>query len=377
MKVAIVYDRVNKWGGAERVLLSLHNIFPDAVLYTSVYDEDKAKWAKKFKIKTSFLQSVPFARRNHEFFAPLMSLVFESFDFGEFDLVISVTSEAAKGIITKPNTKHLCICLTPTRYLWSGYEHYFSNPLLKFFSKPIVSYLRKWDIMAAQRPDLMIAISETVQSRIKEYYNRDSRVIYPPSRLLDDSSLFIERKKSTKNVPNYKLRTTNHQPESNYYLVVSRLSKLTAYKRVDLAIKAANKLKVPLKVVGSGRDFEYYKRMAGDTVELVGEVSDQELSEYYKNCKALIFPGEEDFGLVMVEAQSYGKPVIAYRAGGATEIVVEGRTGELFNDQTVESVIDVLKSFDISSYNKTECISNAKRFSVDVFEKEIKKLVNS
>lgn len=374
MKIAIVYDRVNKWGGAERVLLALHKIFPNANLYTSVYDEKKAKWANVFEIKTSFLQSFPFARRNHEFFAPIMPLAFEAFDFDEYDLVISVTSEAAKGVITKPHTKHLCICLTPTRYLWSGYENYFRNQIFKIVTRPVVAYLRKWDSMAAQRPDQMIAISETVQDRIKQYYDRDSVVIYPPSRLLDDSSLFMERKKSTKNVPNCEPRTVNSE-QNGYFLVVSRLSKLTAYKRVDLAIKAANRLELPLKVVGSGRDLEYYRNMAGSTVEFIGEVTDKELAEYYKNCKALIFPGEEDFGLVMVEAQAHGKPVIAYRAGGATEIVIEGKTGEFFDEQTEDSLIEVLKSFDISSYNKNGIISNSKRFSFENFEKEIKNII--
>src|SRR3989338_4440016 len=183
MKVALVYDRVNKWGGAERVLLALHKIFPDAPLYTSVYDNDKAPWAKVFKIKTSFLQNFPFASQNHEFYAPLMPLVFESFSFDEYDLVISVTSEAAKGILTKPQTKHICYCLTPTRYLWSGYEDYFKNPILRFISKQVVFYLRFWDKIASQRPDVLIAISKEVQKRIKKYYDRDSSIIYPPLML--------------------------------------------------------------------------------------------------------------------------------------------------------------------------------------------------
>src|SRR3990172_1252396 len=163
-KVAIVYDRVNKWGGAERVLLTLHEMFPDAPLYTSVYDEKNASWAKVFSnIYTSFLQKIPFAKGNHEFLAPLMPLAFESFNFNDYDLVISVTSEAAKGIITKSGTTHICYCLTPTRYLWSGYEEYFKNPILKFISKPFVSYLRMWDKIAANRPDKIIAISTEVK----------------------------------------------------------------------------------------------------------------------------------------------------------------------------------------------------------------------
>src|SRR3990167_8750422 len=155
MKVALVYDRVNKWGGAERVLLALHKIFPDAPLYTSVYDERKAAWEKVFRVKTSFLQNFPFASENHEYYALLMPLAFESFSFDEYDLVISVTSEAAKGIITKPGTRHICYCLTPTRYLWSGYDEYFKNSFFRFISKPIILYLRLWDKKAAKRPDVI------------------------------------------------------------------------------------------------------------------------------------------------------------------------------------------------------------------------------
>lgn len=361
MKVAIVYDRVNKWGGAERVLLALHALFPNADLYTSVYNKQKAKWADVFTVYPSFLQKSSFARSNHELFAPLMPIVFESFSFDDYDVVISVTSEAAKGIITKGQTKHICICLTPTRYLWSGYTEYFANPILRFLTKPLVWYLRKWDVMAAQRPDTMIAISQTVQKRIHTYYDRDSIIVYPPTQLKT-----VEEKKG--------MKSHKHTP-SDYYLVVSRLSRLTAYKRVDIAIHAANKLKVPLVIVGSGRDLEYYKNMAGPTVVFAGDVSDEELSEYYKNCKALIFPGNEDFGLVMVEAQAHGKPVIAYKAGGAVEIVKEGKTGEFFDTQNTESLISILKSFDISVYNEIDCIDNSRRFSIDQFNKQINSLV--
>jgi hypothetical protein len=182
MKVAIVYDRVNKWGGAERVLLTLHEMFPEAPLYTSVYDPKGAHWAKAFpKIYTSFLQKFFLAKSNHEFYALLLPMAFESFNFDKYDLVISVTSEAAKGIITKPGTRHICYCLTPTRYLWSGYEEYFENRILRFVTKPFVNYLRKWDEIVAQRPDEIIAISTAVQERIKKYYNRESKIVFPPA----------------------------------------------------------------------------------------------------------------------------------------------------------------------------------------------------
>jgi len=229
MKVALVYDRVNKWGGAERVLLALHKIFPKAPLYTSVYDKKGAPWAGVFpKIYTSFLQNLPFARQNHEFFAVLMPWVFESFDFSDYDLVISVTSEAAKGIKTRGRTKHICYCLTPTRYLWSHYEHYFGDKVLRFVSAPFVKYLKSWDKKAAERPDIMVAISRTVSERIKRYYGRSSVIITPPAS-------FVVRKMK--------------KEKGKFFLLVSRLD--FGYKKVDLAIKAFNKLDFPLVIIGS------------------------------------------------------------------------------------------------------------------------------
>lgn len=347
MKVALVYDRVNKWGGAERVLLDLKRIFPDAVLFTSVYNSKKAPWAKKFRVISSFLQKIPFANTNHEFLAPLMPLAFESFSFDEYDLVISVTSESAKGIITKPETKHICYCLTPTRYLWSGYDEYFKNPLLRVVSLPFVSYLRKWDKIAASRPDHFIAISTEVKKRIKKYYNLDSTVIFPP--LFD----------LPKNVKSEK---------GDYFLVVSRL---VSYKRVDLAIKACQELGVSLKIVGSGSEENSLKNMAKGNIEFLGDLTDETLSSYYKNCRALIFPALEDFGLVIAEAQSFGKPVIAYRGGGALDIIVEGQTGEFFDKQDVESLKRVLDKFDEGRYNSELCVKNSQRFSFERFEKEL------
>lgn len=356
MKVALVYDRVNKWGGAERVLLALHKIFPDAPLFTSVYESKRAEWANIFNIKTSFLQRFDFARNNHEMLATLMPFVFESFSFEDYDVVISITSEAAKGIITKKGTKHICICLTPTRYLWSGYDEYFKGFMFRSLTYPVVTYLRWWDKIAALRPDSIISISDTVRDRVKTYYGLESKRIYPP--LL------------------FKPKTKNLKPKSNkekYFLVVSRL---VPYKRVDLAVRAATKLKVPLKVVGTGSEFERIKEMAGDTVEFVKNVSDEELSEYYSNSLALIFPGVEDFGLVMVEAQSFGKPVIAFAEGGAKEIVIEGKTGEFFKEQSVSSLARVLKNFKSKSYNSKDCIKNAERFSFEQFKKEFMQFFN-
>lgn len=362
LKIALVYDRINKWGGAERILLHLHEMFPDAPVYTSVYDSAAAPWAKDLEVRTSFLEKIPYARRHHEFFALLMPLAFESFNFDEFDLVISLTSEAAKGILTKPHTKHICLCLTPTRYLWSEYISYFPNKTSRFFLSPLTSYLRQWDIAASTRPDIIMSISKTVQDRVKKYYNRDSEIIYPP--------LFLGKGKAESHAS----RQAGGKGEKDYYLVVSRLSRFTPHKRVELAIQAANKLKLPLKVVGDG-DISYFKKMAGETVDIVGKTTDEQLVFYYKNSKALIFPGIEDFGLVMVEAQSFGKPVIAYRDGGATEIVREGKTGEFFEKPNYSSLVSCLKLFDKKRYNEITCIQNANRFSIKQFEKGITRIV--
>lgn len=351
MKVALVYDRINKWGGAERLLLLLHEIFPNAPVFTSVYDPHAAPWAKNLDIRTSFLEHIPYARRHHEFFALFMPLAFESFQFDEFDLVISLSSEAAKGIITPPHTKHICICLTPTRYLWSEYDLYFANEPLRTLSLPLVWYLRRWDLVASSRPDFYIAISQTVSDRIKKYYNKNSSVIYPP--LLFDSN-----------------KEEAQMTSRNYFLVVSRLSRFTPQKRVELAIKAANKLKLPLVVVGDG-DVAHFKHIAGKTVSIVGKATDYELANYYKNCIALIFPGVEDFGLVMVEAQSFGRPVIAFKQGGALEIIQEGKTGDFFDKPTISSLVNTLKLFDKRRYNSKDCVINAARFNKDTFINQI------
>lgn len=365
MKVALVYDRLNKWGGAERVLLTLHKLFPQAPLYTSVYDPINAPWAKVFKVKTSFLQDFPFAM-HHELYAVLMPIVFESFNFDEFDLVISVTSEAAKGIITKPSTKHICYCLTPTRYLWSGYDEYFNNPILRFVSKPAVSYLRKWDKIAAQRPDAYIAISKEVQRRIKKYYGSDSKVVYPPVEAF--SSL----------APSVQLGDKKLDAERSYFLIVSRL---VSYKKIDLAIRVFNKLRLPLKIIGIGSEMKGLKAMAKSNIEFLGYLTDKELVGYYSGCCALIFPGIEDFGLTILEAQSFSKPVIAFGDGGALETVIEKKTGLFFNEQTIKSLSEAVKQFNNLTINPKECIDQAQKFSFETFKKQflgiVKRLVGS
>lgn len=343
MKVALVYDRVNKWGGAEGVLLALHKIFPDAPLYTSVYSAEKAPWAKVFNVKTSFLQKFPFSS-HHELYAPLMPFAFESFNFDKYDLVISVTSESAKGIITKPETVHVSYLLTPTRYLWSGYREYFRNDWFRYLSYPIVLYLRFWDKIAAQRPDKIIAISQEVRSRIKKYYHLDSTVVYPPVMI------------GSRKISN---------PATEYYLVVSRL---VPYKRVDIAIKAFNKLLLPLKIVGTGSEQGRLKQMAKPNIEFLGHLTEAELLRYYQGCKCLIFCGKEDFGLTILEANSFGKPVIAYKAGGALETVDNGKTGIFFDKANPQSLEQAVRKFGKMSFNSKTCIEKAEEFSFRNFK---------
>lgn len=354
MKVALVYDRVNKIGGIERALVALHKLFPKAPLYTSVYNPKTAPWAKVFKVIPSFLQRIPAFRTRHEMIPFLMPLAFESFNFDEYDVVISITSEAAKGIITKPGTFHLCYCLTPTRYLWSGYQEYFSSPVFRFFSLPLVSYLREWDQIAAQRPDFYLAISKNVQKRIRQYYGRDSEVIYPP----------VDTNKWQ--MANGKWRI------EKYFLIVSRLVK---YKRTEVAIKAFNQLELPLKIVGVGNQMNRLKKMAKGNIEFLGQLTDEELLGYYQGCQAAIFPQEEDFGLVPLEVQACGKPVIAYRGGGAQETVVEGKTGLFFSPQTAKALIGVVRRFKVENFRPETCRKNAEKFSQERFKKEIKKII--
>lgn len=366
MKTAIVYDRVNKWGGAERVLLTLHEMFPDAPLYTSVYNPKTAEWAKVFpRVYTSFLQKIPFAKNNHESFAALMPFAFESFNFDEYDLVISVTSEAAKGIITKPNTKHICYMLTPTRYLWSGYDDYFKGLPFKVVASPMVKYLRKWDKIAAARPDKIVAISTEVKNRIEKYYGRKSEVVFPPISISNYKPLASRFKK-------FSDLTIENELSGGYFLVVSRL---VAYKRVDLAIKAFNISGKKLVIVGSGREENKLKRMAKKNIIFMNHLTEAELTNYYSNTKALILPQNEDFGLVAVEAQACGTPVVAFRGGGALDTVVDGVTGVFFDSQSEHSLIAGLRRFDTIHFDKEKIRANADRFKVDNFKNMFEKLI--
>lgn len=353
MKVALVYDRVNSWGGAERVLLALHKIWPEAPLFTAVYDPQGASWAKVFKVIPSFINRFPFAPKSHEIYPWLTPLAFECFDFSDFEVVVSVTSADAKGIITKPKTLHVCYCLTPTRYLWSGYENYFRNTIFKILTKPVVRHLRNWDVPASQRPDEFISISQNVARRVKKYYHRDSVVIYPPVDVLK-----------------WKPTKTNQE---DYFLLVSRL---VYYKRADIAIEAFNQLGLPLKIVGTGSDCQRLKKMAKNNISFLGQLTDKELLGYYQGCQAVVFPQEEDFGLVPLEAQACGRPVIALKAGGVLETVVEGKTGVFFYPQTAAALKEAVLNFGTRRFAAEDCQENARRFREEIFIKDFQDFVS-
>src|SRR3989344_169732 len=382
MKIALVYDHVNKIGGAERILVALHELFPDAPLFTAVYDSDLAGWARDFQVRSSFMQALPLAKTYHELYPGVPFLAFSSLDLQEFDIVIVITSAEAKSVITGPRTLSICYCLTPTRYLWSHYSQYFKHKLLAFLSWPVVWFLRVWDMRVSARPDKYIAISETVAKRISKYYKRQAQVIYPPV----DTEKF--RPKASTNgrwafgpdppladkVQSASRRTKSADKlESSYFLVVSRL---VDYKRIDIAIEACNRLGLPLKIVGTGLEERKLKKLAGSTVEFLGNLTDQELIAYYQGCRALISPQEEDLGISAIEAQACGKPVIAYRGGGTMETVIAGKTGEFFYPQTVTALISVLEKLGNRVYNPVLCRKQALKFSKMKFKQQFAKYVS-
>ena len=360
-KIALVYDRVNKIGGAEKVLQALHSIYSDAPLFTAVYDAEGALWAKEFDVRTSFLQKFPFIRKHHEFFPWLMPLAFESFRFDDFDIVISVTSAEAKSIICPSHVLHICYCLTPTRYLWSGYFKYknsFSNniagKLTKFFFVLLSPALRRFDYISAQRPDVFIGISDTVKRRIEKYYTRKSFMIYPP-------------------VNTEKSKSPGVNQAEDFFLTVGRL---VPYKSFDIIINAFNKLDLPLVVVGAGSEFKRLKSISKANIKFLGQLTEEKLVSYYQKCRAFVYAGEEDFGIVAGEALVYGKPVICFGQGGCSEIVKNGKTGIFFYEQTEESLTGAIKKFLKLTFDGNLCRQSSEKFSVQRFKKEFSQQVN-
>lgn len=357
MKVAIVYDRVNKMGGAERVLLDLHRLYPDAPLFTLVSNQITAPWSKNFKVIPTFFNQIKFFRKHHEMLAPFAALAFETFDFSEYDVVISVTSAEAKSVITRPETAHICYCLTPTRYLWSGLAHYRSSFPIKPLFDFLTNRLRKSDLIYANRPDAYLAISKEVQKRITTYYQKKSEVIYPAI--------------------DYEYFSKSHQhKKDNYYLVVNRL---VPYKRTDIVIEAFNQLKKPLLVVGTGSDEAGLKKMAGDNIDFLGLVDDVKLRHLYAKAKALICPQEEDFGLTPLEAAATGTPTLAFAAGGFRETVINNDTGLFFESQDKEAIISAVNRFESGHHriSAKHCKEQAALFGSDRFGRAFSAKVNN
>ena len=358
MKVAIVHEWLSVYGGSERVVEVLHELFPEAPIYTLVYDEDNMpERFKNYDIRTTFVQKLPFAKKKYPNYLPLMPRAFEELDLTEYDLVITSSSSCCKGVITRSDALNICYCYTPIRYVWEFYYGYTKDMrgLKKWFISHVIHRIRMWDRLAADRVDYFVAISNYIQGRIHKYYRRESQVIFPPV-----------------NTHLYQLA-----PEKkNFYLIVSRL---VTYKRVDLAIEAFNKLGLPLVIIGGGPEEKKLKAMAKENVTFLGRLSDEEIAGYYAESKAFIFPGEEDFGITPVEAQASGTPVIAYGRGGALDTVREGKTGVLFKEQTVESLCEAINQFETQGveYSPQEIKAYSEAFSVRRFKEELVDYINA
>ncbi len=382
MRVALVHDYLNQYGGGERVLEALSTLFPQAPIYTLFYDEKRTGYAfAKKDVRTSFLQNLPRIKGAHHFFPLLMPIAVESFDFSEYDLVISDSASYAKGIITGTNTFHLCYCHTPTRYLWQDSADYTADSrypyLLKFGIPAAASYLRLWDRQAAQRPDAILANSRFVQKRIKKYYGRESQIVYPPVNFNSFASGVApeEGRSVLKNEGQTPVSLRGSDPRSakDYFLIVGRL---VPYKRFDIAVEACTRLSIPLKIIGRGPSYNHLRKIAGPTIEFVGLVSENILPEYYRNAKALLFPQEEDFGITALESMASGKPVIAYGKGGALEIIEEGKTGIFFSEQTPDSLVGAIESFNTTTFDSSEIRKFAEQYDIKYFLHNIMEEIN-
>jgi len=353
MKIAIVHDYLNQYGGAEKVVEALHDLYPRAPIYTSIYlPELLPAVFRKMDIRTSFMQKLPFLKGHFKKYLMLYPAAFESLNLESYDVILSSSSGFAKGARIHPGCLHICYCYTPMRFAWD-YDHYVARERLSRLTRRIlpffISRLKKWDLDKNKSVDYFIAISRCIQDRIKKYYHLESVLIYPPVHV--DG---FEISKET----------------SGFFLIVSRLN---AYKRIDLAIEAFNVLGLPLKIIGDGPHKKALQAMSGPNIEFLGKVPNDLLPQMYSHCEALIFPGNEDFGIVPVEAQVCGRPVIAYAAGGALETVVDGVTGLFFKETKTESLVRAVKKFEEikHTFSSSSIRNNALRFNENVFKREI------
>ena len=360
MKVAIVHYWLVTMRGGEKVLEELCKLFPQADIFTNVYDESKiSDTIKSHKIYTTKINKWPMAKKLYQKYMPFMPKALMDLDLTGYDLVISSESGPAKGVVPSPNAFHLCYCHTPMRYLWDMYHEYFrkSNPIVKFFMKSMIPSLRLWDVMSSNLVDCFVANSHYVQARIKRYYNRDAKVIFPPC-----------------DIEKY---GNNQRNPKDFYLFFGQL---VGYKRADLAIEACIKSGRKLVVIGDGKSKEAQKYSNTGLITFTGRVSDEEVAKYLSEAKALIFPGIEDFGIIPVEANAAGCPVLAYKEGGAIDSIKENETGLFFEEQTAESIIECMNKFEQleSSFTNRDVFTNhVKQFSKEEFINQISKTIEN
>ncbi|MDP3741628.1 MAG: glycosyltransferase [bacterium] len=372
MRVALVHEFLTQMGGAERVLAAFHEIFPEAPIYTLVYDPLKTNgFFDSWDIRTSQLQKLPGLPENYKWYLPLMPKAIESINFEKYDLILSDASAFAKGVITKKPTLHICYCHTSTRYLWQDMDGYVSSiprsSIVKFAVKAYLKhFLKSWDYKAAQRPDFFVANSRTVHDRIKEHYHRDSEVIYPPV----DTGLFTSSPPAPLPVGEGGRRPGEGE---DYFFTASRLE---PYKKIDLVIEAFNQLDLRLKVAGTGSQFLNLKsQIKNPRIELLGRVSDEQLRNLYSNARAFIFPSLEDAGLMVPEALACGTPVLAYGQGGSAEYIKHGGNGVLFQDQTVQSLLSAVKKLPDYKFDPLKLRQSVRHLDREIFKKKIIKFI--
>jgi glycosyltransferase involved in cell wall biosynthesis len=355
MRVALIHDYLNQYGGAERVLEALHQLYPEAPVYTSVYDADAMPaHFRSWDIRTSWMQRLPFWRRLFREYFLLYPSAFESFDLAEYDLVLSSSSAFAKGVIAPPSATHVCYCHTPMRFAWLTDVYVEREQIwwpLRLVLAVLLTHLRMWDVSSAPRVDHFIANSRAVAGRIRRFYGREATVIPPPVDL-----------------PPY----CDVAP-GEYYLTGGRL---VPYKRIDLVIRACNALQVRLKIFGGGRDRAALEAIAGPTIEFLGQVGEDERRALFAGCRAFIFPGEEDFGITPLEAMAAGRPVIAYAAGGALDSVVEGLTGRFFHEQSVEALCAAIDASRAERYQSLAIRRHAECFSREIFLLRMREMID-
>ncbi|MDP2943955.1 MAG: glycosyltransferase [bacterium] len=372
MPTALIHDHLAQDGGAEKVLQVLAGMFKEAPIFTLLYEKKNIDCYAGHQIETSVIQKLPGGVKHYQWYLFFMPIAVEFFDLGAYDLVISDTSSFAKGVITKPDCLHICYCHTPTRYLWSDTHEYLNglkyNKWFKKIISLVLSRIRLWDRAAADRVDLFIANSVTVQKRIKKYYRRDSVVIYPPVETEKFSIITLAEKATSE----------------KYFLAGCRLA---PYKRLDLVIEVFKKLGhgYKLKIFGDGVDLKRLKKIAGENaagknnessnIEFLGRVTEEEKARLYRGAEAFINPQEEDFGITVVESMASGRPVIAYQKGGATETVIAGKTGEFFNVPTPEALEMAIRNFKAEAYNSEEIRAHASQYSVDNFKRRMNEFI--